>query len=150
MLEYIDFYDIAEYLNNVNRNVFSAREVAENAYIYMCDFKWSKEQNKIAHTIYELLDLLKEDESEECKYWVEQIIDEINFEEEEITKEMAKEFYRDLCGTVYGDSNKNSGGVMSEPLIAEYMRISIEDAENFCAAMIKYGITEKQNGMIVV
>lgn len=67
-----------------------------------------------------------------------------------ITKEMATEFYRDLCRTVYGDSTKNSGGVMSEELIADHMKISIEKANDFCAAMIKYGITERQGGMIVV
>ena len=67
-----------------------------------------------------------------------------------ITKEMATEFYRDLCGTVYGDPNKNSQGIMSEQLIADHMGISITKAELFCNAMIKYGITERQNGMIVV
>lgn len=68
----------------------------------------------------------------------------------EITKENAKEFYRDLCGTVYGNANKNCHGIMSVGLIADHMRISIEKANDFCNAMVKYGITEKTNGMIVV
>ena len=68
----------------------------------------------------------------------------------EITKSNAKEFYRDLCGTVYGNANKNSCGVMSVALIADHMRISIEKANTYCNAMIKYGITERQSGMIVV
>lgn len=67
-----------------------------------------------------------------------------------ITEQMAKEFYRDLCGTVYGDSTKNSQGIMSIGLIADHMKISIEKANDFCNAMIKYGVTERQNGMIVV
>jgi 5'-3' exonuclease len=67
-----------------------------------------------------------------------------------ITKENAKEFYRDLCGTVYGDSNKVCQGVMSIGLIADRMKISVEKANMFCNAMIKYRITERQNGMIVV
>ena len=67
-----------------------------------------------------------------------------------ITEKMAKEFYRDLCGTVYGNSNKNCMGIMPIELIAEHMGISIDKANDFCAAMIKYGITERQNGMIVV
>lgn len=71
-------------------------------------------------------------------------------ENKTITKEMAKEFYRDLCGTVYGDANKNSQGIMSEALIAEHMGISIEDATNFCNAMVRFGITERSNGMIIV
>jgi hypothetical protein len=67
-----------------------------------------------------------------------------------ITESQATEFYRDLCGTVYGNANKNSQGVMSVGLIADHMRISIEKANAFCDAMIEYGITERQNGMIVV
>jgi hypothetical protein len=68
----------------------------------------------------------------------------------EITKAQAQEFYRDLCGTVYGDTNKNCQGVMSIGLIADHMKISIEKANLFCNAMIKYGVTERQNGMVVV
>ena len=67
-----------------------------------------------------------------------------------ITKEMAKEFYRDLCGTVYKGSKITCGGVMSIEAIADHMEISVERATEFCSAMIKYGITEKQGGMIVV
>ena len=67
-----------------------------------------------------------------------------------ISKKQAKEFYRDLCGTVYGDANKNCQGIMSIGLIADHMKISITRAELFCNAMIKHDITERQNGMIVV
>lgn len=67
-----------------------------------------------------------------------------------ITKEQAKNFYRDLCGTVYGDTGKNSQGIMSIELIATHMRISNVEAENFCDAMITHGITERSYGMIVV
>ena len=68
----------------------------------------------------------------------------------EITKEMAERFYGDLCEEVYEDRTKNSCGIMSEELIAEYMGMSVEDATNFCNAMIRFGITERQGGMIVV
>lgn len=67
-----------------------------------------------------------------------------------ITKSQAKEFYRDLCGTVYGNANKSSQGIMSVGLIADHMKISIEKASEFCNAMIRYGITERSNGMIIV
>lgn len=67
-----------------------------------------------------------------------------------VTEKQAREFYRDLCGTVYGDVNKNSQGIMSEGLIADHMGISLTRANLYCNAMIKYGITERQNGMIVV
>lgn len=70
--------------------------------------------------------------------------------EEKIPVGQAKEFYRDLCGTVYGNADKNCGGIMSVELIADHMKISVEKATEFCNAMIKYGITEKSCGMIVV
>lgn len=79
MLEYKDFYSIAEYGNEAWKGCFSAREIAENAYIYYADFQWSKKNNEVSHTIQELVNLLKEDESEECKYWVEQIMSELDF-----------------------------------------------------------------------
>lgn len=67
-----------------------------------------------------------------------------------ITKSQAENFYKDLCDTVYGNPNKNSQGIMNIPMIAQHMEISTDRAEEFCNAMIKFGITEKQNGMIVV
>ena len=67
-----------------------------------------------------------------------------------ITKQQAENFYKYLCGTVYGNPNKNSQGIMNIPMIAQHMEISTEQAEEYCNAMIKYGVTERQSGMIVV
>lgn len=67
-----------------------------------------------------------------------------------ITEGMAKEFYRDLCGTVYGDANKTGGGIMSARLIAEHMGITIPEANDFLWACAEYGITERQGGAWVV
>lgn len=67
-----------------------------------------------------------------------------------ITKQMAKEFYRDLCGTVYGDANIHNQGIMNEYLIADHMKMSVERAFDFMQACCKYGITEKQGGMWVI
>lgn len=63
---------------------------------------------------------------------------------------MAKEFYRDLCGTVYGDCNKNSQGIMSAEHIADLMGESLERTEDFLWACARYGITERQGGAWVV
>jgi hypothetical protein len=70
MMDYSRFYDIASYLNEINRNTFSHREVAENAHIYACNFEWSKENGKISFVIKELAKLLAEDSSEECHDWL--------------------------------------------------------------------------------
>ena len=77
MMEYIDFYDIAEYGNANWKGSFTPREIACNAYDYLCSFRYSKMTNEPAHTIKELLKLLKEDGSEECLEWVERIEEEI-------------------------------------------------------------------------
>lgn len=83
--------------------------------------------------------------------WLQECIHmQILIPEREITKEQAQGFYNDLIGTVYGDSTKVCGGVMPVELIADRMGISFEKANDFCNAMIKYGITERQGGMIVV
>ena len=68
----------------------------------------------------------------------------------EITKGMAKEFYRDLCGTVYGDANKTAQGIMSAELIADHMQMPVWKAEAFLNACRNYGVTERQGGAWVV
>lgn len=67
-----------------------------------------------------------------------------NGKELEITEGQAKAFYRDLCGTVYGDANKNSCGIMPTEMIAERMKISTEIAEKYLFACVEYGITENR------
>ena len=68
----------------------------------------------------------------------------------QITKAQATEFYHDLCGTYNGNANKTCQGVASINHIAETMEITKEKATEFCNAMIKYGITERQGGRIVI
>lgn len=67
-----------------------------------------------------------------------------------IPEGMAKEFYRDLCGTIYGDTNKNGQGIMSAEHIADLMGESVERTEEFLWASARYGITERQGGAWVV
>ena len=70
--------------------------------------------------------------------------------EGKVTKQQAKEFYNKLCVTVYGNKNKNCCGIMPVALIADHMEVSIEKANLYCNAMVKHGITERANGMIIV
>ena len=77
MLEFKDFYDIAEYGNEAWKGCFSAKEIAENAYIYCADFQWSKENGGVTHNIKELAKLLAEDGSEECKGWLYDMANEL-------------------------------------------------------------------------
>ena len=76
-MQYTNFYDITEYLNGLNRNIFSHREVAENAHIYTCDFEWSKANGEVAHSIKELCKLLVEDGEDQSLEWVYDIATEL-------------------------------------------------------------------------
>lgn len=67
-----------------------------------------------------------------------------------ITREMAHEFWRDLKGTIYGDTNHPDGGVMSTEHIAELMNTSVDQTARFMAACMKFCITERQSGRWVV
>ena len=78
MLSYSDFYDIAEYGNENWKGSFTPKEIACNAYDYLCEFEASKANGEPTHTIEELAKLLVEDGSEEAKEWLYQIASELN------------------------------------------------------------------------
>lgn len=97
MLDYGDFYDIAEYGSEHWRGKFSPKEVACNAYDYLVEFEKSKENEEPTHTIKELAKLLAEDGGDECKEWLFQIADELdlidmNWQDYLETDEWLKEF----------------------------------------------------------
>lgn len=84
MMEYSDFYDIAEYGNEHWNGNYTPKEIACNAYDYMRDFEWSKNayvtDKIIVGSIFDIMFSLMLDEmngSEEAKYWLKQIADEI-------------------------------------------------------------------------
>lgn len=76
-MEFSDFYDIAVYGNEAWKGSFTPKEVACNAYDYLCEFKYSVRDGRPNHTMRELIRLLKEDGSEECLEWAERITREI-------------------------------------------------------------------------
>ena len=61
MLEYTDFYDIAEYGNEHWKGSFTPREIANNAYDYKVEYNYSIEQGKPTRTMVELCKLICED-----------------------------------------------------------------------------------------
>ena len=68
-----------------------------------------------------------------------------------ITESMAREFWCDLMGTLWHDSEcKSTHGTMSAALVAEHMNISEEKANEFLWSCVRYGITDRQNGGFVV
>ena len=80
-MEYVDFYEIAEYGNINWKGGFSPKEVAKNAYIYMCEFEASKLQGKLTNIMQELCKLLIDDNDTESLDWLCQIASEVYFAE---------------------------------------------------------------------
>lgn len=68
-MTYSDFYDIAEYGNENWKGNFTPKEIAENAYEYLCEFKESMEHTRVTDVIQELLFLLDMDNNDESLYY---------------------------------------------------------------------------------
>ena len=78
MLTYEDFYDIAVYGNEAWKGSFTQREIAANAYEYLCEFEDSKAKKRLNRTMLDLVDLLMQDNENECIEWATRILTEIN------------------------------------------------------------------------
>lgn len=61
MLEYSDFYNIAEYGNENWKGSFTPREIANNAYDYLCEYQASEIKGKPTRIMIELCKLICED-----------------------------------------------------------------------------------------
>ena len=61
MLEYADFYNIAEYGNENWKGSFTPREIACNAYDYLCEYRYGVAKGKPTNTMIELCKLICED-----------------------------------------------------------------------------------------
>ena len=86
MMDYRDFYCIADYANVHWKGGFAPIEIAENAYNYLRDFEWSKENGKVANSIKVLLANLDEDiangeQLEDVHYWTSEIRKELGLNE---------------------------------------------------------------------
>lgn len=86
MLDFRDFYCIADYANVHWKGGYSAIEIAENAYNYLRDFEWSKENGKVANSIKVLLtnldaDIANGEELEDVRYWTSEIRKELGLNE---------------------------------------------------------------------
>ena len=61
MMEFNDFYTIAEYGSENWKGCFTSREIANNAYDYKVEYDYSIEQGKPTHTMIKLCKLICED-----------------------------------------------------------------------------------------
>lgn len=82
MMDYREFYRIADYANAHWKGGFAPIEIAENAYSYLCEFQSSKEKGEPNDTIKYLLTNLDEDiangeELEDVRYWTTEIRKEL-------------------------------------------------------------------------
>jgi len=69
----------------------------------------------------------------------------------QITKSMAKEFYRDLRGSMRFDPDSTAThGIVSPALAADHLCIDEATASAYLWACVKYEITDRQGGGFVV
>lgn len=67
------------------------------------------------------------------------------------TVNSAREFWRDLMGTLWHDANTTAThGTMSASLVASHMGISEDTASAFLWKCVELGLTDRQNGGFVV
>ena len=121
---------------------FKTKQIGNNIYVY-------KGNKLVATYSKETGGFYTYNLSKEEKRKVGKIL-KATLKEGKITKQQAKNFYKDLCGTVYGNENQNCCGIMPVALIADHMNVSIEKANLYCNAMVRHGITGRANGMIIV
>ena len=76
-MKYADFYNISSYGNDAWNGSYTQAEVANNAANYYADFLWSKENRRLSFVIRELLHLLEEDGTEQCRKWAMKIRKEV-------------------------------------------------------------------------
>lgn len=67
-----------------------------------------------------------------------------------ISKLQAISFMKDVRGTVYGNPNKECGGIMSTEHVAELMGITAEEASEFLWAAVRYELSDRQGGAFVI
>lgn len=58
---YLDFYDLCVKLNETQRGKFTEREIANNAYEYLCEYRYSKAIGKPTYDMQVLCELLVKD-----------------------------------------------------------------------------------------
>ena len=122
--------------------VYKAEQMESNIFIY-------KENKLVATYSKETGRLYPYNLSKEEKRKVIKLL-KATLREGRVTKQQANEFYKKLCRTVYGNEEQNCCGIMPVTLIADHMEVSIEKANVYCDAMVRHGITERANGMIIV
>lgn len=86
MLDFRDFYCIADYANMNWKGGFAQIEIAENAYNYLCEFQSSKKKGKANDTINYLLtnldaDIENGEDLEDVRYWTSEIRKELGLNE---------------------------------------------------------------------
>ena len=67
-----------------------------------------------------------------------------------ITKDQAKEIYRDLKGSVWGDCNHPNDVSLTIKGIMHFLKVDEKRANAIEDAIIHYGISERQGGGLVV
>nr|DAH71518.1 MAG TPA: hypothetical protein [Caudoviricetes sp.] len=104
LITFEDCYDMAVYANENWKGNFTAKEIAENAYNYLCDIQEAKEKNEPNRTVTSLLNNMDEDDTTESNYYAMMIRREMGWLHP--IKYMCRKCkYYDICGDPYRTKN---------------------------------------------
>lgn len=83
-MTYEDFYDLTVYLNDSRKGCLTPKEIAINAYNYLCDMRYTKENCKFAQSTKFLLkelmvDVLEDPNNEDAAYYLHELKKEIEW-----------------------------------------------------------------------
>lgn len=84
-MEYGFWYDVAEYMNSVNRGKFTPREIAGNAYEYSIEWEITLHNGELSYGIQVLVEELVEQCDDKAKEFLGEIMCEIETENIQIT-----------------------------------------------------------------
>ena len=128
-MNFRDFYQIASYGNEMWKGSFTAEEIAQNAYDYITDFQWSKENKIVAYNIQELSKLLAEDGSEECKDWLYEMATELGLLDMDFMDYMETDI--DIISMFLAKPNKTQSKIKISSIIFEHGEDDYELWEEF-------------------
>lgn len=74
VMDYKDFWDISQYLNQELKGKLSNKDIAYTAYVFYDDYMQSLKRGKATGTLIQLLGRLRELNTEETQDWLETIL----------------------------------------------------------------------------
>lgn len=78
-MNYGFWYDVAEYMNEAGRGKFTPREIAGNAYEYLCEWELTCRNCEPSFNMQALMEELEATDDENAKGFLEEIREELEY-----------------------------------------------------------------------